>query len=1014
VAGVVGFDPRWLPVARRIEANRGGFTLVESRQKSVDLLAAVEAVRQEFSSQDDCEQAGEQVLRLLTELPERHLELLEAAVIAAQRARRQRESNGSHCVCDDLDRSSHVESQTNGTFERRDALTKLDSGKLSSQSQESLREQYAILQTILESTTDFVYMKDRQGRYITANSAAANFVGHPLEEIIGRRDEDFFPAEIAREIQARDQRLFADEVEQRFEKTIPIGDRVHHFSTSKNICRDTAGNVIGLVGITRDITAHVEALEALRQSTALLENIVENIPLAVFVKDPKDSFRVRLWNKAAESIFGVSREDMIGSNAYDFWPKDQADYYHSIDQQVMKDGQFREIAEESSTSQSGGPIVVHTRKMPLYDREGEPSLLLAICEDVTARKRSQEALEEAQRRLAITLKGAEVGIWDWDLASNTVNFSEAWKSQLGYTKDEVANHNMEWQSRVHPEDLDQALANVRNTIERKTAEYRSEFRLRHKDGSWRWILSLGSVIDDPDGKPARMLGVHVDITDRKQYEQALMASEARYRTFVDHASDALFLQDRDGRIVDVNTQACISLGYTRQELIGMLPFQFDSDIAPDHTELVLQQLESGETIAFDSTHKRKDGSTFPVEVRLRPFWINGERFHVGLVRDITERKRTEQALRESEARLRTLLENLDKVAVQAYEADGTITFWNRASEIFYGYSAADALGRSIVELLFGKATQDAERRIMAEAMSSGKSPIAEEIELLRRDGSSISVFSSRVVHPRPGRSPEFFCFDVDVSERKRAEEELAIRQSEMLHASRLTTVGQMVVELSHEVAQPLSAIDNFAAASEQILHSGSDPDLTTLSEYVSAIVKQSERCATILERLRDFSRRTPARRSECDLGELLRDSVELIASELRSHHVVVRIELDDALPAVRGDRVQLQQVVVNLLANARDAVQDQPPERRLIVVRASADDDVVVFEIADRGCGISGEVADRLFDPFFTTKEHGTGIGLGICQSIVKEHGGWIEAYSNPEGGATFCVRIPLLERRRT
>ena len=593
-----------------------------------------------------------------------------------------------------------------------------------------------------------------------------------------------------------------------------------------------------------------------------------------------------------------------------------------------------------------------------------------------------------------------------------VDFSDEWKGQLGYSKSEIANHNMEWQSRVHPDDLEQALANVRNAVEKKTSEYRSEFRLRHKNGSWRWILSLGSVIDGPDGKPARMLGVHVDITDRKQAEQALKASEARYRMFVDHASDAFFLQDRDGRIVDVNTQACTSLGYTREELIGMLPFQFDSDISPEHTEMVLQRLELGETTAFDSSHMRKDGSTFPVEVRLRPFWIDGERFHVGLVRDITERKRTEKALRESEARLRTLLENLERVAVQAYEVDGTITFWNRASEVFYGYSAAEALGQDIVQLLFGSEIRDAERAIMIEAMRSGASPTAEEIDLLRRDGSTITVFSSRVAHPRSGRPPEFFCFDVDVTERKRAEEELAIRQAELLHASRLTTVGQMVAELSHEVAQPLSAIDNFAAASERILDATSELDLITLREYVGAIVKQSARCAAILERLRDFSRRTSTGRSECDLGELLRDSVELIASELRSNRVTVSIQLDDALPFVWGDRVQLQQVVVNLLTNARDAVQNQPPGRRLILVRARSDEDSLVFEIDDHGYGISAEVAARLFDPFFTTKDHGTGIGLSICQSIVKEHGGQIEASSNREGGATFRVRLPLPERR--
>jgi len=853
--------------------------VVDSRQPSVDPWAAIEAIQREFNAAAD--PAGERVLRLLERLPEGRLDLLGAAVEAARRERRRRGAGESQRPSGDPERGL-VGDTNGGPLRHRDAaLAAVGSAEQGDRTEEELREQYAILQTILESTTDFVYMKDCLGRYVTINSAAAAAVGKSATEIIGRDDRAIFPPDVAQEIMDRERRIVAKGESESYEEEIPLGDQVRHLFTAKSVCRDASGKVIGVVGITRDVTPNV---------------------------------------------------------------------------------------------------------------------------------RAEEALREAQRRLAITLKGADVGIWDWDLRTNEVDFSDEWKGQLGYAKDEIANNNMEWQSRVHPDDLKQALANVRNAIERISSEYRSEFRLRHKDGSWRWILSLGSVIDGPDGKPARMLGVHVDITDRKQAEQALMASEARYRTFVDHASDALFLQDRNGCIVDVNTQACISLGYEREELIGMMPHQFDSEVTTEYTERVLQQLESGETVAFDSSHRRKDGSTFPVEIRLRPFWINDERFHVGLVRDITERKRSEQVLRESEARLRTLLENLDKVAVQAYEPDGTITFWNRASEVFYGYSVAEALGRDIVDMLHSESTRDVERQIMADGLRSGRTPAADEVEVIRRDGSKMTVFSSRIVHSRPGRSPEFFCFDVDVTERKRAEEELAIRQAELLHASRLTTVGQMVAELSHEVAQPLSAIGNFAAASERLLDVGSDPDLTSLHEYASAIVKQSERCAAILERLRDFSRRTSTTRSDCDLGELLCDSVDLIASELRSNHVTVRIQLEDRLPSVWGDRVQLQQVIVNLLTNARDAVQDQSPERRMILVRARADEEVLTFDVDDHGDGVSGEIAAHLFDPFFTTKDHGTGIGLSICQSIVKDHGGQIEAGSNQQGGARFRVRLPIKE----
>ena len=168
---------------------------------------------------------------------------------------------------------------------------------------EEIREQNAILHTILESTTDFIYMKDCQGRYVTINVSAAAFIGKPAQEIIGRTDSELFPPEVASGIQAHERKLFAEETELRYEEAIPSGGRLTHLSTAKNVCRDSTGQVIGLVGITRDITAHIEAEEALRQSTILLENVVENIPLAVFVKDPNDKFRIRLWNQGGRVDF---------------------------------------------------------------------------------------------------------------------------------------------------------------------------------------------------------------------------------------------------------------------------------------------------------------------------------------------------------------------------------------------------------------------------------------------------------------------------------------------------------------------------------------------------------------------------------------------------------------------------------------------------------------------------------------------------------------------------------------
>lgn len=375
-----------------------------------------------------------------------------------------------------------------------------------------------------------------------------------------------------------------------------------------------------------------------------------------------------------------------------------------------------------------------------------------------------------------------------------------------------------------------------------------------------------------------------------------------------------------------------------------------------------------------------------------------------------ERHRGEAAIRDSEDRWRTLLEDLQNVAVQAFEPDGTITFWNKVSERVYGHTAAEAIGRDIVTLLHSDATAAAERQVMANALLGEALPEPEEYEVARRDGAKITVLSSLILHKRPGRAPEFFCFDVDVTDKKRAEEELALRQTELVHASRLSALGQMVAALSHEVAQPLTAIGNYVSASSQMLDSPNTLSIEKLRSYTQAVAQQNQRCTAILQRLRDFSRRARPRRSSCNVRQLVKESVDLTASELRRHNVKVRTRIGEQLPLIVADWVQLQQVLVNLLTNACDAVRNQPDDRRIIVIRARTNELGVEILVEDHGTGFSPEAASRLFEPFFTTKVEGLGIGLNVCDSIVRNHGGQITATVNEKHGATFRVQLPLNE----
>ncbi|MFO0924053.1 MAG: ATP-binding protein [Pirellulales bacterium] len=247
----------------------------------------------------------------------------------------------------------------------------------------------------------------------------------------------------------------------------------------------------------------------------------------------------------------------------------------------------------------------------------------------------------------------------------------------------------------------------------------------------------------------------------------------------------------------------------------------------------------------------------------------------------------------------------------------------------------------------------------------------------------------------------------DVTDNLLAQVRIPIQQAELLHTSRLNALGLMSAALSHELNQPLSAIANYASACEAILRMESNDLAGSVSDFVRRIVEQSLRAGEIVRRLRDFSRKSPTRLSTININDILLETARLMTVDLRWRGVQLRWDLCDQLPNVQGDAIQLQQVFVNLLTNAADALQSLEAKERIITLRTKTDGRYVMAEIEDRGTGIRPEIMQRLFEPFVSTKEHGSGIGLSICQTILEAHGGSIMA-RNILPGSQFTVRVPI------
>jgi len=373
---------------------------------------------------------------------------------------------------------------------------------------------------------------------------------------------------------------------------------------------------------------------------------------------------------------------------------------------------------------------------------------------------------------------------------------------------------------------------------------------------------------------------------------------------------------------------------------------------------------------------------------------------VGSSTDITERKRAEQA-----TRLLAAIVESSHDAIVSKSLNGVITSWNKGAERLFGYAAEEAVGQNIT-LIIPPERRDEERTIV-EQLTRGERIDHFETVRMRKDGSLLDV--SLTISPMKdasGRVVGASKLARDITERKRAEEALRQAQTDLAHASRLTTMGEFTASLAHEVKQPIAAAVTDANTCVRWI-TRDEPDLKEAREAAWRIVKDAERAAEIINRVRLLFKKGTPQRELVDVNEVAREMIVLLGDEASRHSISVRTELAEDLPHVIGDRVQLQQVLMNLIVNGVDAMHDVDPPRELIIKSQPAENNELLLSVSDTGVGLPRHQADQIFNAFFTTKTHGTGMGLRISRSIIESHGGRLWAADNSPRGASFCFTLP-------
>jgi two-component system sensor kinase FixL len=444
-------------------------------------------------------------------------------------------------------------------------------------------------------------------------------------------------------------------------------------------------------------------------------------------------------------------------------------------------------------------------------------------------------------------------------------------------------------------------------------------------------------------------------------------------------------------------------------------------------DLFLSRLEPGdhERVETAISQVAERGGSFDVSFRIagtsdRGKWI---RARAGLIRDdagvarhlsgifldIDEEKQVEETLRTRETHLRSILHTIPDAMI-VIDGRGIMQLFSTAAERLFGWSEQEAIGQN-VSVLMPEPDRTRHDSYIARYRTTNDPHIIGIGRIVtgkRRDGTTFPMHLS-IGEMQSGGEPYFTGFVRDLTEHQKTQARLQELQSELVHVSRLTAMGEMASALAHEINQPLAAISNYMKGSRRLLAGSTDPNLTKIESALDRAAEQAVRAGQIIRRLRDFVSRGESEKRVESLSKLIEEAGALGLAGAREQNVRLRFDLDPGADLVLADRVQIQQVLVNLFRNALEAMA-QSLRRELVVANARAADDMIEVEVSDTGSGFQDDVIPNLFQTFFTTKDTGMGVGLSISRSIIEAHGGRMWAESNSSGGATFRFTLPAAD----
>ncbi len=489
-------------------------------------------------------------------------------------------------------------------------------------------------------------------------------------------------------------------------------------------------------------------------------------------------------------------------------------------------------------------------------------------------------------------------------------------------------------------------------------------------------------------------------------------SKAQLDALLDAAVDAIILISTDGHITLFNHAAERLFGYEASEVIGQnVNCLMPQPYRDEHDGYLQRYLETGQAriigIGREVTGQRKDGSIFPIELSVGEVSHKDNRGFVGIIRDATRRKALEEQLRQQGNELRMIFESAP-TAIAVATLDEIIQSNNRSWQELLGYDNqgdTDLVLSNIIHPEDYTALANGIERLKRADIDTWRT----QTRLVTEEGTVLPA-QVQIGLIRSGDSPLYLIIElVDQTAQVRAEQQVVLLRENLAHMARVNTMGEMATGIAHELNQPLTAIGTYAQAARRIIETGA-ADLSDIVQTLDKISAQAERAGEVIKRLRSMLVRSERKRESTDGAQLVQDVVRLAEIDLRDQNVSLRLNVDEDLPPISVDKIQIQQVILNLLRNAMEAMQESASGHEITLSTRVADDRMLEIDVSDLGPGIDDTVAGQIFDTFYTTKKEGLGMGLAICRSILQSHGGDLLFQNNRYGGATFTMRLPIDE----